>query len=160
MSKICFRICIVLCVLFALTFVLSYSYLNNMGLDEENKNGEEIIQTFYRIAWPGNGSFIVGFLARYKKDFSEPFEHYDLGGSFFDRPWKPKVKSNWNKIGFWYIDNHPRNVIKQLWIGIPSWLPVVFFGVLAILLKVKGTRLKAKGTRLLAEGKDQRAWRK
>ncbi len=137
MAKICYRICIVLCVLFALMFPFSYSYMNQFGLDEENKNGQDIIQTFYRIEWPGNGSFVIGFISRYKQDFSEPFERYDLGGSFFDRPWKPTVKSIWNKIGFWYIDNHGGNVIRQFWIGIPSWLPVLFFGGMALILRTK-----------------------
>jgi len=147
MAKICYRICIVLCVLFALMFIFSYSYLNNFGLDEEIINGQDIIQKFYRIAWPGNGSFIIGFLSRYKQDFSGPFERYDLGGSFFDRPWKPTVKSIWNKIGFWYIDNHGGNVIRQFWIGIPSWLPVLFFGGMAVVIRAKGSRRKAQENR-------------
>ena len=118
-------------------FAFSYSYLNNLGLDEENKSGKDTIQTYYRIAWPGNGSFIIGFLSRYKIDFSEPFERYDLGGSFFDRPWRPPVRSIWNKVGFWYINNHGSNFIKQIWIGIPSWLPVLFFGSIAVVFKIK-----------------------
>jgi len=108
-----------------------------LGLDVEKKNGQDIIQTFYRIQWPGNGSFIIGFISRYEEDLTKPFERYDLGGAFFDRPWKPTVKSIWNKIGFWHINNNGSKFIQQLWIGIPNWLPVLFFGSMAIVLRIK-----------------------
>ena len=145
MINICHRICAVFGIIFAMMFVLSYSYLNNFGLDEESKNGQNVIQTFYRIAWPGNGSFLIGLISRYKQDFSEPFERYDLGGAFFERPWKQAVQSIWNKNGFWYIDDHGGNVIRQFWIGIPSWLPVLVFGGLAIFLRKK-LRVRILGT--------------
>ena len=141
MAKICYRTCIVLSVLFVLMFVFSYSYFNTFGLDEESKNGQDTIQAFYHIQWPGNGSFLIGFLSRYKTDFSEPLERYDLGGEFFDRPWRPAVKSIWNKIGFWHIDNHGGNIIRQFWIGVPSWLPMVVFGAIGLVLRRKAKRL-------------------
>ena len=135
MAKICYRTCIVLCVLYALVFPFSYSYLNSFGLDVEKKNGQDIIQTYYHIQWPGNGSFIIGFISRYKKDLSKPFERYDFGAGFFQRLWVATIKSIWNKIGFWYIDNYGSKFIQQLWIGIPSWLPVLVFGGMAIVLR-------------------------
>ena len=141
MIKIFYRICIVISVLFALMFVFSYSYLNNLGLDEEKKNGQNIIQTFYRIQWPGNGSFLIGFISRYKQDFSEPFERYDLGGAFFERPWKEAVQSIWNKTGFWYINDQGSKFLQEIWIGVPSWLPVLVFGGMAVVLRKKAWRL-------------------
>jgi len=143
MAKICYRTCIVLCVLYALVFPFSYSYLNSFGLDVEKKNGKDIIQTFYHIQWPGNGSFLVGFISIYKGGLSKSFEHYDLGAGFFQHPWKPTVKSIWNKIGFWYINNHGSKFIQQFWIGIPSWLPVLFFGSILLVLRLKIAKKQA-----------------
>jgi hypothetical protein len=110
--------------------------LNSFGLDLEKKNGQDIIQTYYHIQWPGNGSFRIGFISIYKEDLSNPFKRYDFGAGFFSRPYKPIVKSIWNKIGFWYVDNHGGKIIKQFWIGIPSWLPVLFFGSIPVVFRL------------------------
>jgi hypothetical protein len=141
MINICHRICAVFGIIFAMMFVLSYSYLNNFGLDEESKNGQNVIQTFYRIAWPGNGSFLIGFISRYKQDFSEPFERYDLGGAFFERPWKQAGQSIWNKTGFWYINDQGSKFLQEIWIGVPSWLPVLVFGTIGLVVRRKAWRL-------------------
>lgn len=142
MVKFCYRICIFLCVFYALVFPFSYSYLNSFGLDVEKKNGQDIIQTFYHIQWPGNGSFRIGFISIYKKDLSNPFKRYDFAAGFFLRPHKPPVKSIWNKIGFWYIDNQGEEIIEEFWIGIPSWLPVLFFVSMSLILRLKITKNK------------------
>ena len=145
MAKICHRICIILCVLYALVLPFSYSYMNSFGLDVEKKNGRDIIQTFYHIQWPGNGSFRIGFISIYKEDFSNPFKHFDFGAGFFLRPRKPQAKSIWNKIGFWYIDNQGEGIIEQFWIGIPSWLPVLFFGSIPLVWRLKVTKKNEAG---------------
>ena len=137
MAKICHRICIFLCVLYTLVLPFSYSYMNSFGLDIEKKNGQGVIQTFYHIQWPGNGSFRIGFISIYKKDLSNPFKRFDFGAGFFLRPRKPEAKSIWNKIGFWYIENQGGKSIKQFWIGIPSWLPVLFFGAILLVFRLK-----------------------
>ena len=137
MAKICYIICILLCVFFALAFPFSYSYMNGFGLDVEKKNGRNIIQTFYHIQWPGNGSFRIGFISIYKEDLSNPFERFDFGAGFFLLPRRPQVKSIWNKTGFWFIDNQGGEIIEQFWIGIPSWLPVLFFSSMLLVLRLK-----------------------
>jgi hypothetical protein len=64
---------------------------------------------------------------------------FDLGAALFQEPRRPAPQSWWNEVGFWSLSR--RNPLAQvppgvsvvpwsLWLGIPSWVPVLLTAVL------------------------------
>ena len=115
--------------LFTFFWLSSYSYYNTFGVDSERyhaefKHNNNIEHHYYRFWWPGNGALLIGkSIILHPYDASKNYQIFDLGAAFFRQP-SDKVKAYdlWSKAGFYYINlNKP---IRQVWIGIPAWLPV------------------------------------
>lgn len=115
----------------------SYSHYTSVGVDRDQYNNDHIRHSYYRVRWPGNGSFwLGGGTSNRPLNSSKPFEGFDLAATFLDsNPVLPVAESNYNKVGFWLRSmTHPS---KQFWLGIPSWLPVLFLGLLFFLSRKK-----------------------
>jgi len=100
-------------------------YYNTIGIDSEQQKGDTVDFHYYRFWWPGDGSLLIGRgITTHKYDAHKQYDQFDLGAAFFRPQYKKlKAKSIWNKIGFWYISSPAP--VRQFWIGIPSWLPVL-----------------------------------
>lgn len=127
---------------FLMMWLLSYSFYTSLGVDTDRANGSNVITAYYRIRWPGNGSFWIGGGAYRHPNQGKPLEPFDLGGVFFQVPQRPQPHSLWNRMGFWLIrivsedGTHDKTQSApsqwQFWMGVPSWLPVLVTSVLPI----------------------------
>lgn len=117
---------------FLVMWLLSYGFYTSLGVDTDRGDGVHTISSaYYRIRWPGNGSFWIGGGAYRHPDEGKPLEPFDLGGVFFLEPRRPSPQSFWNRMGFWLIRESEANQ-WQLWMGVPSWLPMLLTGVLPV----------------------------
>ena len=134
---------------------LSYELYTSVGLDTDWDTGPGVIQTQWRMRWPGGGSFLLG-ADEYWKAASEPLERFDLGGGIFETPRPPVPRSPWNRLGFWRLRVDYRTPLFpvrktskrcEYWWGVPSWLPVLLTGLLPLGLEWRERRLKRTGPR-------------
>ncbi|MFB8789856.1 MAG: hypothetical protein U7123_13625 [Potamolinea sp.] len=102
-----------------------------LGIDTDRAEGSNVISKYYRIRWPGNGSFLIGGGGFRNFNPGKPLEPFDLGGVFFKAPQKVQPKSYWNSMGFWLIRESELNQ-WQFWIGVPSWFPILLTGALPV----------------------------
>jgi hypothetical protein len=123
---------------FMVMWMTSYTHYTSVGVDSDRVVGDSVVQTHYRLRWPGNGSFFMGY-DQYLKPASEPLELFDPGAALFQEPRRPAPQSWWNEVGFWSLSR--RNPLAQVlpgvsvvpwssWLGIPSWVPVLLTAVL------------------------------
>jgi hypothetical protein len=123
-------------------WLFSYGFYTSLGVDTDRADGPYVMSSYYRIRWPGDGSFWIGGGAYRHAYEGKPLEPFDLGGRFFLAPRRPMPQSFWNRIGFWLIQiglgNGKNGKTEsaasqwQLWIGVPSWLPVLVTGALPV----------------------------
>ena len=106
-------------------------HINNEGSDSNNKN---ILHSYYRVRWPGNGSiWFGGGQSKRSINSPKPFEAFDLAATFlYPNPELPIIESAYNKAGFWLKNREKPS--QQFWLGIPAWLPVVILGFLSLFL--------------------------
>jgi hypothetical protein len=120
---------------FLVMWPLGHRYYTSVGFDVERAEGEVIVQTHYRIRWPGDGSFLMGRDA-FRRPGPGPVDRFDLGGAFFKAPRIPPQRSPWNRWGFWFIrleDAVPSvTSAEPLWLGVPGWLPALLAGLLPL----------------------------
>ncbi|RVU83746.1 hypothetical protein EOL70_15590 [Leucothrix sargassi] len=120
--------------LLALTTLLwlsSYTHRTSVGIDHDfEQANDKVLHTFSRLSWTGHGSIWLGYSSTIKdKREGVALEKLDIAAVFFKRvktPLDPSV-SVWNKLGFWYI--HGQSPNASLWLGIPSWLPVLLIAL-------------------------------
>lgn len=103
----------------------SYSYYNTFGIDSEHRRGQHVEHHYYRFWWPGNGALLIGkSVVLHPYDTTKTYQRFDLGAAFFRTPSnKVKAYDIWSKVGFYYI--HLDKPIRQVWIGMPAWFPIV-----------------------------------
>lgn len=110
-------------------WITSYSHYNSLGIDSEQIADGTVDYHYYRIWWPGNGAVLIGRgITAVEYDAEKHYELFDLGAAFFrtqDKKLEPRTL--WNKIGFWYIN--PAAPVRQFWLGIPAWLPVILLSL-------------------------------
>jgi len=124
------RYCLILTLLALIPLWLSSYHLRSaIGFEQEQRQGEQVHYHYYRIAWPGNGSLLIGHgISTVPYHPEQTYDAFDIAASFFKPP-RPQwpAQSLWNRLGFWYV-NEPAPV-NQYWLGVPSWLPVVLVGL-------------------------------
>ncbi len=116
---------------FLILWLFSYGFYTSLGVDMDRADGPYVTSTYYRIRWPGNGSFWIGGGAFRRSYSKKPLEPFDLGGSFLQAPRRPPPQSVWNRLGFWQVRTVGDGA-WQFWIGVPSWCPVLLTGVLPV----------------------------
>ncbi|HEX8700587.1 MAG TPA: hypothetical protein VF815_17180 [Myxococcaceae bacterium] len=120
-------------------WLTSYSHYTSLGLDMDRVEGAQVRFTYWRVRWPGDGSFRLGGGAHYRPLESGPAEAFDLGGTFFQPPQRAVPGSWWNRLGFWWVDEEGgqegAKFIWRRWVGVPSWLPLLLS--VAILLRAR-----------------------
>lgn len=116
----------------------SYSFYTSLGVDTERAEGATVRSTYYRVRWPGDGSFRVGGGALGRPLTARPVQPFDLGGTFFQPARRSVPRSLWNRLGFWWVEAPEEWDGEQLlwtwWIGIPSWLLPTAAGALTVLV--------------------------
>ena len=103
-------------ILLTIMWLSSYTHYTSIGVDIDHQ--------YYRVRWPGNGSiWLGGGNTQRASDPTNPYEPFDLAATFFyANPRRPEAKTTFNRWGFWYKSIQKPN--QQMWVGIPSWLPV------------------------------------
>ena len=116
-----------------------------LGIDRDVDDIPFVYYRYWRIRWPGDGSFRVGGGAfRYNRAPHKPLEPFDLGGRFFLPPRTEPAPTVWNRLGFRYINrtwNDERTLHQsaapkpwEAWIGVPCLLPAALFAIPPLLL--------------------------
>jgi hypothetical protein len=143
------------CLAFLVMWPFSYRFYTSFGIDTDQVDGGSVVRTFYRLRWPGDGSFWMGAEA-FRPPASEPLDAFDLGGAFFRAPRKPEPRSSWNRRGFWFIREQRKDTTLQaqsgthvwsFWMGVPSWLPPLLTGLLPVLPWIRKRRLAGSAVR-------------
>ena len=138
--------------------LVSFSFFTTVGIDSDRGDAPFVYYSYYRIRWPGDGSFRVGGGAfRYKRDLRHALEPFDLGGRFFLPPHHTPQEtphSFWNRMGFWHIanswdDERTRTDALapkpwEFWLGVPAFLPGLLFALLPFLRLHRSRATKAR----------------
>ncbi len=123
---------------FLVMWPFSYWRYTSFGVDVDRAEGAAILQTHYRLRWPGNGAFLMGADV-FRRLGPGPLDRFDLGGAFFRAPRKPPERSVWNRMGFWLISDESQGgadtardavKVRSFWVGVPSWVPPLLLGLL------------------------------
>ncbi|MDX1934484.1 MAG: hypothetical protein SFU56_17935 [Capsulimonadales bacterium] len=133
--------------LFFLAFLpFAYHFYSTLGIDTDRTDGPaSIYYRYYRVRWRGDGTVEIGSGAHhYAANVKKP-EPFDLAGRFFDPPRPGTVRNRWNALGFRRKLSRAEDEFSvrdasllrpyQNWVGMPAWLPVIFFGGLALILR-------------------------
>ena len=118
-----------------LLWLSSYTHHSAIGVDHDLQK-DRILHKFYRINWTGHGSILVGYGSVWSiADDDKPLEWFDPASVFFKPVNKTLEKPTfWNRVGFWFVSSSsPR---PTLWVGIPSWLPVLIL-VFILIIRLK-----------------------
>ncbi len=120
--------------------VTGFFRYTTLGIDSDVDDAPFVYYRYWRIRWPGDGSFRVGGGAfRYQRAPNKPLEPFDLGGRFFLPPRNEPAPSVWNLLGFRYInrtwdDERTRTDASapkpwEAWISVPCLLPAALFAL-------------------------------
>ena len=121
----------------AVMWLTSYDFYTSFGVDTERVEGSTVRSTYYRVRWPGDGSFRVGGGAASHALAGDSVDPFDLGGTFFQPPRRSVPRSFWNRVGFWWVKAPEPREGPQLctfWIGVPSWLLPLVTGASVVLV--------------------------
>jgi len=122
---------------FIAMFVAGLFTYTSVGIDHDQVEGDRVLAGYWRVRWPGDGSFWIGTAGHWRPVAEKPADAVDLGGVLFRQPLRPIPRSWWNRRGFWRIDQtdsdpfsakHYPDPVWTNWIAVPGWLPVLVFG--------------------------------
>jgi hypothetical protein len=122
---------LVLC--FAVTVMLalsSYTHHSSIGMDHDFEKPGRILHKYYRINLTGYGAILIGHGSQWRQhDSGKALEKFDLASSFLKPAETPAKRDTfWKGLGFWFVQSG--SPAPMLWIGIPSWLPVLVLSIL------------------------------
>ncbi|WP_245682412.1 hypothetical protein [Archangium gephyra] len=137
------------CLAFLVMWPFSSGFYTSFGLDTDRDEEGSVKRTHHRLRWPGDGSFWVG-AESFWLPASEPVDAFDLGGTFFQAARRPRPRSSWNRVGFWFI--HEESLAPPVpltstahagafWVGVPSWLPPLLLGLWPLRPWLRGRRV-------------------
>lgn len=129
---------------FVVMWLGSYSTYTSVGIDLEEAQGAQVLCTFYRLRWPGDGSFRMGTVVMTRPSEERPLEPFDVGGRFFQPARASVPKSLWNSLGFWWIDEAKEQLTRESWVGMPGWIPPLLSGA-SLAMSRRRQRLFARG---------------
>jgi hypothetical protein len=102
--------------------------LTSIGFEREDRYGTVIVNRWYGIVYPGQGSVIVGGEATFEPNHGQPIDHFDVGGAWL-KPYGAAADEadGWERFGFvWRMTEHQR------WVGVPAWLVAALLGIIPI----------------------------
>ena len=88
---------------FTLMWLAGLFTYSTVGIDHDNAEGDQVLEGFYRLRWPGDGSLWIGAAGCYRPLGNKPADFIDLGSKLFDRPTRVPPRSFLNRIGFWLV---------------------------------------------------------
>ncbi|HEX8325188.1 MAG TPA: hypothetical protein VF595_14900 [Tepidisphaeraceae bacterium] len=128
------RIPLAVLLLLLVAWPMTYRY-TSLGIDSDATDGSDVVSTYYRLRWPGNGIMMIGYLVERHPHRGMPIEAFDLGGTFLEPSRATPAVSRANRVGFWFIDVDPDrgdgfspmapHAQRAVLIGFPHWLLVV-----------------------------------
>ncbi|MDB5326668.1 MAG: hypothetical protein JWM57_2237 [Phycisphaerales bacterium] len=123
--------------LLLLTWPLTYWY-TSLGIDSDVAQGNDVVSTYYRVRWPGQGIMMVGYVIERVPAHGKPIEPFDLGGTFLQPTRAAPPVTFANRLGFWWVNvdrthddaNSPMapRAERAVLVGFPHWLLVVVAG--------------------------------
>lgn len=124
---------------FAVMSFVGFFRYTTLGIDSDWADITSLTHHYYRIQWPGNGTFhlssgTVIYPCAPNTCRSDPF---DFGGALFEAPKREPPRNVWNSLGFWYYNrSHP----QVFTIGVPAILPVFLLLWFAFPFKTENLR--------------------
>jgi hypothetical protein len=102
--------------------------LTSIGFEREDRYGTVIVNRWYGVVYPGQGSVIAGGEATFEPDHGQPIDRFDLGGAWLQRFNNTTDEAaRWQRLGFvWRMTEHQR------WVGVPTWLVAAILGIIPI----------------------------
>lgn len=139
--KTFFKLSLTLALLgFTVMWMLSYFYYSAIGIDDDRIRSNDILHSYYRIHWPGDGMMWLGRGSVSRPlNSQKPLETLDLAGVLFRPPStkpKPFPETHWNHLGFWHT-TRPEPA-PHFWLGMPAWVPALLLLFIAIIMKMLG----------------------
>ena len=102
--------------------------LTSIGFEREDRYGTVVVNRWYGIVYPGQGSVIAGGEATFEPNHGQPIDSFDLGGAWLT-PYENGAHEavGWERFGFvWRMTEHQR------WVGVPAWLVAVGLGIIPV----------------------------
>ena len=132
MRKTIGRLLILCFVITTLLSISSYTRHSSLGIDHDFEEQDRILHKYYRLNWTGYGSILIGYGSQWRnKDSGMAFEKFDPASSFL-KPAETSAERDtlWKRLGFWFVKSDIP--APMLWLGIPSWLPVIILFLLLL----------------------------
>jgi hypothetical protein len=128
--------------------------LTSAGFEREARAGGAVVNHWYGVVYPGNGSVIVGGETTFQPDRGQPVDSFDLASAWLE-PFPMDDLSQkttwWGRVGFvWHFTEH------KSWVGVPAWLVAVMCGVLPVWSIVRAVK-RRKANVKSGEGRQARA---
>lgn len=103
----------------------SFTHYSSIGLDHETGQGENVIRHYWRLRWPSNGAFFIGYGTHPRPDLTEPSERFDPAAQLFA---KRTATPQWTGSLLGIRTLHTGTAaIHEYWIGVPAlYLPILF----------------------------------
>ncbi len=132
MRKTIGRLLILCFVITTLLSISSYSHHSSLGIDHDFEQQDRILHKYYRLNWTGYGSILIGYGSQWKqKQVGKALEKFDLALSLLKPAETPADRNTIGKrLGFWFIKSE--SPTPMLWVGFPSWLPVLLLLLLLL----------------------------
>ncbi len=124
-------LCLFACLLLLILWPLGFRYYTTLGIDSDHRDTPaRVCYRYYRVRWPGDGSFRIGGGVSYYQLGNKAIEPFDWGGQFFQPPRRDTPRSLFNRLGFWWIQTP-----SGFWIGVPGVIPALLFAALFLLCR-------------------------
>lgn len=112
----------------------------SFGLDLERANGDVVECSYWRLRWPGDGSFALCHETATRANDGRPVVAWDLGGRFLEPAPRLVAESFWARHGFWWIRHETAagpappivagSTTAHL-VAVPHWLVLAALAVIA-----------------------------
>jgi hypothetical protein len=121
MTKVAFAASIAFLVMVPFSFA-SYT---SLGFDREYAKGQHVVEEFYRIRWPGDGSFRMGCGVIYYTLEEEDVDPIDLAARFFQPPQFEPNGTSWKRfdVARGLPEGDKGQMRTSTWLIVPSWFP-------------------------------------
>jgi hypothetical protein len=127
--------------------LVGQSHYTSLGIDHDVRSGDQVLASWLRVRWPGDGSLWVGGAGAYRAVGQRDEEQFDLGGVFFKAPQSlPIPRTAANRYGFWLVTTPAEDPLNpqgvwSFWVAAPAWLAALFIWLLPAVVAV-ATRSK------------------
>ena len=114
-----------------------YFRYSTIGFDSERKRADEVLHFYFRLRWPGDGTFRIG-TGEIAYSLDEDVDTLDLAGRLFENSQATSHRRAAFGFGYW-VGPEGRETSDGAhrwarWVSLPAWLPAISLLTLGLLL--------------------------